>query len=156
MIEGNLNTTNILLGIIAAVSVLQAVALVVVAVMAYRLYGRAMQAVREIEQRQIAPLAARVGHLMTDVEAIAADVKRVTERLRGRADRVDGAIDRTLHRVDETADRVRSSVSSGVHQLTGLVYGAWCAVEAFFNGRRSPEGTSSESDYRGGVAHGGL
>ena len=137
MIEGNLNTTNVLLGIIAAVSVLQAVVFIAVAVLGYRLYSRAMQTVREIEQRQIAPLAVRAASLMADVERIAADVKDVTGRITRRTERVDTAIDRTIHRVDETADRVRSSVTSSVGQLSGLVHGAWCAIEALFNGRRS-------------------
>jgi methyl-accepting chemotaxis protein len=130
MIEGNLNTTNILLGIMAAVSVLQALVLIGVGVMAYRLYSQALQAIHDIEQRQIAPLRARV-------DAILGDVKDVTGRVTRQTERVDSAIHHTIHRVDETADRVRDSVGSRINQLMGLVHGVTCAVQGLFNGRRS-------------------
>ena len=56
MNAGNLDTTNLLLGIMAAVSVVEAILLIGVGVMAYRMYGEAMRTIREIEQRQIALL----------------------------------------------------------------------------------------------------
>ena len=43
MNAGNLDTTNLLLGIMAAVSVLEALVFIGVGVMAYRLYGQAMR-----------------------------------------------------------------------------------------------------------------
>ena len=70
MSAGNLDTTNLLLGIMAAVSVLEALLLVGVGIMAYRLYSQAMQTVKEIEQRQVAPLVARVNVLMEKADRI--------------------------------------------------------------------------------------
>ena len=89
MIEGNLFTTNILLAVIAAVSVLQALVLIGVGVMAFRLYRQTLRMVRDIEQRRIAPLAADVTALMAKVDGILADVKDVTARVHaaGRARR---------------------------------------------------------------------
>ena len=139
MIEGNLNTTNILLGIMAAVSVLQAVVLIGVGVLAYRLYSQTLKTIREIEQRQIAPLTAHVTGLLARVDGIVGDVKDVTSRVTRQAERVDSAIDHTMHRVDETAGHVRDSVASRIHQLMGLVHGVRCAVQGLFNGRRSRE-----------------
>lgn len=139
MTEANLNTTNILLGIMAAVSVLQALVLIGVGVMAFRLYRQALQTIREIEQRQIAPLAAHVNALMARVDGILGDVKDVTGRVTRQTERVDSAIHHTMHRVDETAERVRDSVGSRIHQLMGLVHGVTCAVQGLFNGRRSGE-----------------
>src|SRR5438093_10856255 len=81
MNAGNLDTTNLLLGIMAVVSVLEALVLIGVGVMAYRLYAQTMQTVREIEARQLAPLAARLNALMTRVDAILGDVKEVTTRV---------------------------------------------------------------------------
>src|SRR4051812_12106991 len=92
MIAGNLNTTNVLLGIMAAVSVLQALVLIGVGIMAYRLYSQAMRAVREVEQRQIAPLVARVNALMVRLDTILLDVKDITARVTNRTERVDNAI----------------------------------------------------------------
>jgi len=138
MNAGNLDTTNLLLGIMAAVSVLEALLLIGVGIMAYRLYSQTMQTVREIEARQIAPLVARVNTLMTRVDAILADVKDVTARVSDRTERVDTAIRTTMNRVDETAGRVRSTVSSRVNRVLTLVHTARAAVDGFFHhGRRA-------------------
>jgi hypothetical protein len=137
MNAGNLDTTNLLLGIMAAVSVFEAILLIGVGVMAYRLYSQAMRAVRGIEERQIAPLVAKVNALMIRVDAILLDVKEVTSRVTDRTERVDAAIRHTLDRVDETAGRVRSSVSARVNRVLTLVHTARAAVDGFFhNGRR--------------------
>ncbi len=137
MVAGNLNTTNLLLGIMAAVSVLQALVLIGVVVMAYRLYQQAMQTVREIEQRQIAPLAARVDAMMGKVDAMLGDARAIMARVTTRTERVDSAIDHTIQRVDETAERVRASIASRIARVVGLVQGARCALGGLFNGRRA-------------------
>ena len=138
MNAGNLDTTNLLLGIMAAVSVLEVLLLIGVGIMAYRLYSQTMQTVREIEARQIAPLVARVNTLMTRVDAILADVKDVTARVSDRTERVDTAIRTTMNRVDETAGRMRSTVSSRVNRVLTLVHTARAAVDGFFHhGRRA-------------------
>lgn len=135
MVAGNLDTTNLLLGVMAVVSVLEALVLVVCAVVSYRLYTRTMQTVRELEQRQIAPLAASVSALMTKVDDILADVKAITGRITERTERVDSAIQTTLDRVDETAGRVRRSVAWRVHQVRAVVHGARSAIESLFDNR---------------------
>jgi len=128
MVEGNLNTTNLLLGIMAAVSVLQALLLVAVGVMAWKLYGQTMETVRGIEQRQVAPLVAKV-------DAILGDVKGITARIGAQTERVDSAISSTIDRVDETAGRVRYSVAHRVNRVIGLVSGLRAVVGHMFNGQ---------------------
>ena len=132
MIEGNLNTTNILLGIMAAVSVLQALVLIGVVVLALRLYRQTLQAIRDIEQRQIAPLAASVAALLGTVDRILGDVKDVTARVTRQTERVDTAI---LH----TTGRVLDSVESRITRIAGLVRGVTYAIQDLFRGRRSGE-----------------
>ena len=139
MNAGNLDTTNLLLGIMAGVSVLEALLLIGVGVMAYRLYAQAMQTVREIEARQVAPLVARVNTLMTRVDAILVDVKDVTARVSDRTEQVDAAIRTTMGRVDDTAGRVRSSVSSRVTRVLTLVHHARAVVDGFFHHSRRAE-----------------
>ena len=91
---GNLDTTNVLLGIIAAVSVIEGLVLIAVGVFAYRLYAQAMRTVQELEARHVAPLVARVDTLMRKVDGILVDVKRVTARVGERTERVDTAMAR--------------------------------------------------------------
>ena len=126
MNAGNLDTTNLLLGIMAAVSVLEVLVLIGVGVMAYRLYSQTMTTVRELEARQIAPLVARVNALMTRLDAILGDVKEVTARVSDRTERVDAAIRNTT-----------SSVSSRVHRVLTLVHSARAAVDGFLHHRRA-------------------
>jgi hypothetical protein len=134
MPEANLDTTNLLLGIMAAVSVLEALLLVAAGVMGWKLYRQTMQTVLEIEERQIAPLRARVETLMGRVDGILGDVKRVTTSVGAQTERVNSAISTTIDRVDETADRVRHSVSYRVGRVLGVVQGARAAVGSLFNG----------------------
>jgi outer membrane murein-binding lipoprotein Lpp len=121
----------------AAVSVLEALLLIGVAVVGYRLYGQAMQAVRDIEQRQVAPLMAKVGALTDKVDAILVDVKAVTSLVTKQTERVDAAISGTVERVDETAARVRGSVVSQVGRMFALAQGIRYAVNGMFNRRRA-------------------
>ena len=123
----DLSTTNLLLGIMAAVSVLQGLVLIGVGVGAFLAYRRVMQLVADLETRQIAPLREKV-------EAILGDVKTVTARVTQQTERVDHAISGTMDRVDETADRVRHSVRDKVNQATGVVKGIRAVVASVLSG----------------------
>ena len=113
---GNLDTTNILLGIMAGVSVLEALLLIGIGVGGFMIYRRVMKLVEDLETRQIAPLREKA-------DAILADVKTVTARVSQQTERVDHAISGTIHRVDETADRVKGSVRDKVNQAVGVLRG---------------------------------
>jgi hypothetical protein len=155
MNAGNLDTTNLLLGIMAAVSVLEALLLIGIGVMAYRLYTSGLQTMRELEARQVAPLAARANDLITRLDAILVDVKEVTTRVSNRTERVDSAIRNTT-----------SSVSSRVNRLVTLVHTARAAVDGFLHNRRAPPNhvprttndeprTSNHEPQKGGNHNGG-
>lgn len=134
MIDGNLDTTNLLLGIMAAVSVLQALVLIGAGVLGWRLYQQTMQTVRELEERQVAPLMVKVSALMGTVDAILVDVRHITSRVGEQTERVNSAITTTIDRVDETADRVKSSVAQRVQRMVGLVQGVRAAFSSLVNG----------------------
>jgi esterase/lipase len=112
----DLHTTNVLLGIMAAVSVLEALLLIGLGIGGFLAYRRVMQLATDLEVQQIAPLREKV-------DAILADVKAVTARVSQQTERVDHAISGTMERVDETAERVRSSVRDKVAQAAGIVRG---------------------------------
>lgn len=122
----NLDTTNVLLGIMAAVSVLEALLLIGFGVGGFILYRRVMQLVNDLETRQIAPLRAQV-------DAILLDVKSVTARVSQQTERVDHAISGTIHRVDETADRVKGSLRDKVYQAVGVVRGIRAVIASLLD-----------------------
>src|ERR1700687_5470335 len=100
---GNLATTNLLLGIMALVSVLEALVVVGTGVASFMIYRRVMNLLSGIETRQIAPAMVRVNAILDDVKDVTATVRDETER-------VDHAIRTTMDRVDDTAQRVRWNV----------------------------------------------
>jgi len=118
----DLGTTNVMLGIMAAVSVLEALVIIGAAVAGYLIYKRVMALVNGLEERQVAPAMARVN-------AILDDAKIVSARVREEAERVDTAIKTTMDRVDDTADRVRSNVRAKTSRIVGIVRGARVALE---------------------------
>lgn len=125
---GNLGTTNLLLGIMAAVSVLEALLLIGVGLAGFLVYRRVMALINELEARQIAPAMARVN-------AILDDVKHVSTKVKDEAERVDTALRTTMDRVDDTADRVRSNVRAQTGRLVGILRGARVAIETMLNAR---------------------
>ena len=124
-----LHTTNLLLGIMAAVSVLEALVIIGISVAGFMVYKKVMVLVDQgmtllhgIEARQVAPA-------MTRVNAILDDVKGVTATVKSEAERVDNAIHSTIDRIDDTAGRVRSNVRAKTSSLAAFVRGARAAVE---------------------------
>jgi len=123
---GNLDTTNVLLGIMAGVSVLEALVLIGIGIGGLMMYRRVMQLVEDLEARQIAPIREKV-------DAILGDVKTVTARVSQQTERVDHAISGTIHRVDETADRVKGSVREKVSQAVGVMRGVRAVITSLMN-----------------------
>lgn len=129
MPNGNLDTTNLMLGIMAAVSVLEALVLIGIAVGGFMMYRRVMQLVNDLETRQIAPLREKVDGILLDVKAVTARVSEQTER-------VDHAISGTMERVDDTASRVTGSMRDKVNRATGLVRGVRAVLVSLMGGGR--------------------
>lgn len=124
----DLGTTNLLLGIMAAVSVLEALVLIGIGVAGFMAYRRVTTLVEGLEQRQVAPAMARVNAILDDVKGVSAKVKEETER-------VDTAIRTTIDRVDDTADRMRSTVRAKTSRLVGLLRGVRVAIESMLEHR---------------------
>ncbi|HWF86015.1 MAG TPA: hypothetical protein VG222_14250 [Vicinamibacterales bacterium] len=127
---GDFATTNLLLGIMAAVSVLEALVLIGIGVAGLLVYRRVMDLLTHMEQRQVAPAMARVNAILDDVKGVSATVKAETER-------VDTAIHSTMDRIDDTADRVRSNVRAKTSRLVGVVRGVRVAIEDMLRSRQS-------------------
>lgn len=136
----NLDTTNLLLGIMAAVSVLEALVLIGIGVGGFMMYRRVMKLVEDVETRHIAPLRDRA-------DAILADVKTVTARVSQQTERVDHAISGTIHRVDETADRVKGSVRDKVNQAVGVLRGIRAVITSILSSEEDREHPASAAGH---------
>jgi hypothetical protein len=120
--EANLATTNNLLGIMAAVSVLEALVLIGTGVAVFIAYRRVMALVNGLEARYVEPAMTKVNVILEDVHTVAAKVREETER-------VDHAVNQTIDRVDDTVDRVRSSVWAKTNRIIGFIRGIRAVVE---------------------------
>ncbi len=134
----NLGTTNLLLGIMAAVMVIELLGLIGAAFVGYRVYARVTQLIEGLEQREVAPAMARVN-------AILDDVKEVSGRVTDRAERVDEAIRGTIDRVDETADRVRARFRIRARRVLGVIRGIQVAIETFLSGETGQRRSAPEA-----------
>ena len=103
----DLTTTNVLLGIMAAVSLLEGLAVLGAILAGLLVYRRVMQVVTSIEERQIAPAAARVNAILDDVKDVTSTIRQKAGRLERVVDWILEAISRKRRRTDEaSASRV--------------------------------------------------
>jgi len=137
----NLDTTNLLLGIIAAVCVLEAIALIGLSVAAFVAYRRVTALVSGIEVRHLQPTMTRVNAMLDDLKTVTATVKDETER-------VDYAIRSTVERVDQTAHRMRANVRVKTSRVVGFVRGVRVALESLLEDRNG-----HVEDGQANVAH---
>ena len=124
--DSQLSTTNLFLGIMAAVSVLQALVLIGVGIAGYMAYRQVTTLLETLEDRHVAPAMGRVNAILDDVKVVSAKVKEETER-------VDHAIHSTIDRVDDTVDRVRWNVRAKTSRLVGALRGARLAIETILH-----------------------
>ena len=120
--ETQLGTTNLFLGIMAVVSVLEALLLIGIGVAGFMAYRRVMTLVNSLEEQHVAPTMVRVNAILDDVKVVSAKVKEETQR-------VDHAIHTTIDRVDDTVDRMRMNVRAKTSRIIGMVRGARMAIE---------------------------
>lgn len=112
-----LSTTNVWLGIIAIVTLIEFLALAGAVFMAYRLYVRATAALAEVERRHVAPVAARVTAILEDVKGITARVQSVETQ-----------VSDMIHRVDTSAARTVATVKSRLWPIVGVARGVRAAI----------------------------
>ena len=108
---GSLATTNLLLGIMAAVSVFEALLVVAVAVAGWMLYRRATHLVETVEARQVAPLMAHVHAILDDVQDVTTTVKEEAERI----ERLRANLQERMRRLIRIARGLRGVVQDFLH-----------------------------------------
>ena len=131
---GELGTTNLLLGIMAAASVLEALVCIGMGVAGLMAYRKVMMLVDGIETRHVAPTMARINAILDDVKTVTATVREETAR-------VDHAIHTTMDRIDDTADRMRSNVRAKTSAVVGFVRGLRVALEWMRHSRHQAHDT---------------
>lgn len=120
----DLTTTNILLGVMAAVSVLEAIVLIVGGVMAWRFYAQVNGQIQVIEEQHVRPLRAQTMAILETVQRIASHVEHSTNR-------VDAAVQGTVERAENAADAVHNGARRTATTVVGVARGVRTAIETF-------------------------
>ena len=103
--ETTLGTTNVLLGIMAAVAVLEALAVVGLVLGGFLLYRRVRRVIRGIAERRVAPAASRVNAILDDIKAVTTTAKEQAARARWFVGRVADSIERWRRGADAPPPR---------------------------------------------------
>lgn len=141
--DADLGTTNVLLLVMAIVSVLEALLIIALAIGGYLAYSRTMRLMVSLEERHIGPLSARA-------RAILDDLKSVSTTVRDETDRANQAIHSTIHRVDDTVGKVKGRVRAKTSRFVGFVRGLRVALETMLStGGRSSAGERQEAPSEG-------
>jgi uncharacterized protein YoxC len=165
----DLTTTNVLLGIMAVVSVLEAIALIVAGVMGMRMYSQLSEQIQAVEARHLTPLTNRMLPLVDEAKTLATQagpvieeakmvmqrVQRIAERAEHSLTRVDGAVQGTIDTAEHTVEKVQGGVRRTAGTVVGVVRGVRTAIETFLtdqpNGTRHTNGTHAPYAAASGV-----
>jgi hypothetical protein len=137
--SGELGTTNLLLGIMAAVSVLEALVIIGIGIAGFMAYRKVTGLMERLETRQVAPAMARVHAILDDVKIVTAKVKDETER-------IDHAIHNTIEWIDDAAGRLRSDVQVKTSPVVGFVRGVGVALAWMQQSRRRAHETYTREE----------
>src|SRR5256886_15319128 len=134
--QPDLGTTSLLVGIMAVVSVLEALVVSGIGVAGWVIYRRVIVLVDGLERQHIAPVRGRIERILDDVKGVTGKVKEETER-------VDYAIRATMDRVDDAADRVRYNVRAKTSRIVGLIRGLRTTIEQILHSRHQPPASAT-------------
>jgi hypothetical protein len=88
----DLHTTNAWLAVLAVAGAIQTLLLVSAAVGLYLVYRRTTAALEALEQRHIAPLAARASLIIDDLQDVTARVRHADDAVRAKLNGLDNAV----------------------------------------------------------------
>ena len=109
----SLTTTNVWLGILAIISLLEFLMIVAAGFFAYQMYRRVMATIETVERVHVAPLRARVDALLDEVQAVTDKVKHAQESV----ERCSSA------RHAGTGSMVAGAVRSKTWPIIGIIQG---------------------------------
>ena len=149
--DGTLGTTNALLAILAAVAVLEVIALIIASVVGWIIYRDLRFLLQELRQ-QVPRLADRMDGIAAHVSEVLVDVKDVSARTAATAERMQ-------HGFDTVGDAASIAVSSAQMFLgrkasiaTSVARGLGVAYRVFMQQRRSRPPRSTDAGDRPGTA----
>lgn len=120
-----LATTNVWLGILAVVSLLEFLMIVAAGLLGYKLYKQAMTTIETVERVHIAPIRARVDGILDEVQVVTNKVRHVQE-----------SVSDALRQVAGTGTTVAGAVRTKTWPIIGIIQGIRSAANTIMkNGK---------------------
>jgi phage-related protein len=108
----DLTTTNVWLGILAIVSLIEFVMIAVAGLLAFKMYKQVMTTIATVERVHIAPLHARVDGILDEVQAVTNKMKHAQE-----------SVSDALRHVVGTGSMVAGAMKSKTWPIVGVLQG---------------------------------
>jgi uncharacterized protein YoxC len=132
-----LNTTNVILGVIATVAILQMLALLLAVLWAKRALDDVSKTVARFEAERVLPLLIDARQIRDQARELITDVHQVVRRVTTLADGVQLRTRRAFATVEAANDRVDAVVNTGLNELHAIEVGVRQGLSAFVRGFRS-------------------
>jgi hypothetical protein len=118
----DLTMTNVWLGILAVISLVEFLMIAAAGVFAYKAYKQVMSVVETVERVHIAPLRARVDAILDEVEVIAGKVKHAQD-----------SVTAALHTATTAGSIIAGTVKSRTWPILGVIRGVRTAANALLH-----------------------
>ncbi len=146
--NGTIGTTNLLLGFLVVIGVLEAVALAVAIVVMMRVQARLLETMRDISQ-QLRPLTERANAIADVCEGVAADVKHVTARVAAGADHAGLAIQTAVGVASIGSGRMGTSILTRALPVLSIARALRVAYTTFVGSGASERRRLADGHRRG-------
>jgi len=130
----DLTMTNVWLGVLAVISLIEFLMIAAAGLLAYKAYRQVMSVVDNVERVHIAPLRARVDAILDEVEAITGKVKQA-----------QNSVTAVLHGAAHAGNAVAGTVKSKTWPIIGLIRGVRVAANAILD--KNGKGGSHDRPY---------
>jgi hypothetical protein len=139
-----LDWTNLWLGILAILSLIEFLMIAAVALLAYGMYRKAAMVIESIEQRHVVPLRAKAEAVIAEAQMVVNNGKEIVGRVKDAEESVAEALKHAVN----AGILVVGSVRSKAWPILGIVQGVRVAVKAMLNGRSTNGRSVRDEPFR--------
>ena len=128
-----LDTTNIFLGILAALAVIQMIGLIVAVLWVRSYVAQVARTAQDLDSRYVQPLVGEVQQLLNQAKHAVAEVQPIVTHAKNIVGGVETRTKRAMMAVDAVGGHVDTLVHSGLQQVRAIEHGLRRGVEALVN-----------------------
>ena len=128
-----LDTTNVLLGVIAGLGVLQMIAAIVAIIWLRSTVSRVSQAAADFQTQYLRPMVEEAKQVADQAKHVIAELQPMALRAKTIVNGIEVRTERAMMAVDAVNDQVDTIVHTGLNQVRAIEHGLRRGVEALLN-----------------------